>query len=58
MKQINLNLEGKRFGKLEVLKRIQRTDIKNPYIPLWECKCDCGKIREVRQYNLLNGTKL
>lgn len=36
-----IDLTGKRFGKLSVIKREGSTDGKRKF-PLWLCKCDCG----------------
>lgn len=47
-----LNLVGKRFGKLEVLKRVENTKIKLTY---WLCKCDCGNTKVVRGSHLTAG---
>ena len=47
-----LNLVGKRFGKLVVIKRVQNTKKGNTQ---WECKCDCGKTKNALGYDLKNG---
>lgn len=47
------DLTGKRFGMLTVVKYIGVTD-KNRS-PIYMCQCDCGKIKEVRGYNLTGG---
>lgn len=47
-KKIERNLIGKCFGRLTV---IQHSD-KNKY---WICKCKCGNIKEIYEYNLLKG---
>lgn len=44
---------GERFGML-VITRFIRVDKNWNYI--WECKCDCGNIINVRYNNLLNGS--
>jgi len=44
---------GERFGRL-VITRFIRVDKNWNYI--WECKCDCGNIINVRYNNLLNGS--
>jgi hypothetical protein len=47
------HLEGQKFGYLEVLF-LSKT--KNTHGELmWCCKCECGKTRRVKTYNLLNG---
>ena len=43
------NLIGRKFGRLEVIKFVEGS--KNP--PLWECRCECGKIKKVSSKNLL-----
>ena len=46
-----LNLNGKRFGKLEVLRYAY---IKERYTH-WECKCDCGTIKIAKGAGLMKG---
>ena len=46
------NLQGQRFGKLTANKAVE---IKNRYA-IWECKCDCGNIRNVSAKLLNSGT--
>src|SRR3990167_1611264 len=45
-----MDLTGRKFGRLSVLRF---SVIKKR--SSWECRCECGSIRVVRQYNLLNG---
>ena len=47
------DLTGQRFGKLKVVEYTGRTTTvgKNA---IWLCKCDCGKLIEVRGTNLTN----
>lgn len=45
------DLTGKRFGKLTVLKKLDK--VKNSS-RLWLCKCDCGKTKEVTTRDLNN----
>lgn len=45
------DLEGKRFGRLEVLKRTESKSKET----LWLCKCDCGNYSKVFSSNLLKG---
>ena len=47
-----IDLIGKRFGKLTVIKRVKRIDSKHVY---WLCKCDCGKETMVRSQHLREG---
>jgi dimeric dUTPase (all-alpha-NTP-PPase superfamily) len=44
----NSNLEGKRFGRLAVLKKAEKSRY-------WECHCDCGTQKAIDGYNLLKG---
>ena len=45
-----VNLIGKRFGKLVVVAKANKTDKnKNQY---WVCKCDCGNLKEIRGTHL------
>lgn len=43
---------GDRFGKLTVIKRDETRVDNRRY---WECKCECGKIKSVRESALLGG---
>lgn len=48
-----IDLTGKRFGKLVVIKRtIAPNNAKEVY---WECQCDCGNITNVRGTHLRQG---
>lgn len=46
------NLEGVRFGKLEVIKLYPYSDRHGRY---WLCRCDCGQEIAVRQNFLTSG---
>lgn len=46
------NLKGKRFGKLVVVKDIERS--RNGHIR-WECICDCGNKKSVLSTHLISG---
>lgn len=46
-----IDLTGKKFGKLTVLKRTENRGQK----VYWECKCDCGNIKDVEAYRLTHG---
>lgn len=46
-----LDLTGKRFGRLVVLKRASKPGDR----VRWLCKCDCGVKKEVRGYNITSG---
>lgn len=50
--RISKQLEGKRFGKLTVLKRL---DKKKHDCYVWLCRCDCGNLCEVRTDGLTRG---
>ena len=47
-----IDLTGKRFGKLTVIKR--NTENKNRHV-YWNCQCDCGNITTVRSQHLREG---
>lgn len=47
------DLTGKKFGKLEVIKRMGTDKFKHS---TWLCKCDCGKIKIISANNLQKGT--
>lgn len=51
-----VNLVGKRFGRLLVIKDTGRNDGKKPPRRLWKCLCDCGNTVEVITSNLNRGT--
>ncbi len=46
------NLANKTFGRLIVLRRGSRK-AKNAY---WECRCSCGKVKQIRNDILQNGS--
>jgi hypothetical protein len=50
MKQYK-DITGQKFGKLTILKYTKTVD-KRPY---WECKCDCGNIKEIRGKEIKSG---
>lgn len=47
-----LNLIGRRFGRLIVVKRAESTAEGRT---LWLCRCDCGKEKVIRGKHLVNG---
>jgi len=47
-----INLVGRRFGKLTVLRRHERCTFDSVW---WECQCDCGKISVVIGQTLREG---
>lgn len=48
-----IDLTGKRYGDLVVIRRSQNTE---KGLATWECLCDCGKTTIVRGSSLRNGT--
>jgi hypothetical protein len=52
--KIKENLEGRRFGKLVVLRLMPKDE---RYGWHWECLCDCGGKAEIRSYDLLHGKR-
>lgn len=47
-----VDLTGKRFGKLQVIKMLDKRRDRHTY---WVCKCDCGKICEICGAELRSG---
>lgn len=45
------DLKGQRFGRLVVWKRAGTVGSR----ALWRCRCDCGKLTNVRSIDLLSG---
>lgn len=45
------DLKGQRFGRLTVKRRIGTIGRR----ALWRCKCDCGKMTDVRSIDLISG---
>ena len=50
-----IDLTGKRFGRLVVVKEIGRTRIGKQSAVNWLCKCDCGNYCEVPAGRLTSG---
>ena len=48
-----IDLTGKRFGRLTVIKRVGNDNQKKPQ---WRCKCDCGNETITRANSLRRGT--
>jgi hypothetical protein len=48
-----VDLTGKRFGRLEVIRRVPRVKKGGAR---WYCKCDCGTEKEVTAHALVSGT--
>ena len=52
-----MNLKGRRFGRLLVLKRSTDSVSDSGFtMAMWLCLCDCGNEKTVRQQKLLQGT--
>lgn len=54
------DLTNKRFGRLTVISLAEKRQryihgVRNGFLYIWRCKCDCGKVVEKRQCNLLSG---
>lgn len=47
------DLTNQEFGRFTVLRRALRTDEKDNHY--WICKCECGRVTNVRGGSLLNG---
>ena len=52
MSRIRLDLAGRRFGQLVVVRTVGRTRSRGL---TWECRCDCGAMREIASTNLVSG---
>ena len=46
------DLEGKRFGRLTVIRRVGRNKWRDS---IWECSCDCGNVTTVSEGHLKSG---
>lgn len=49
----NFHIEGKRFGRLTVMRRVAPT-IQRPEV-WWFCRCECGRFKTVLGYRLRHG---
>lgn len=47
-----IDLTGKKFGRLTVVKRVGTDNQRNP---MWLCKCDCGNEKVIRGNGLKSG---
>jgi hypothetical protein len=45
-------LEGEIFGKWEVIDRAGSNKTNQP---MWKCRCQCGRIKDVNEYSLISG---
>jgi hypothetical protein len=52
MSNAKIDLTGKKFGRLTVLRYAGRTSHRQA---LWRCKCVCGNESDVRRSNLITG---
>ena len=50
-----IDLTGKRFGRLIVLKRVENKKSSSDQKSQWLCKCDCGKTTVKLGTRLRNG---
>lgn len=50
-----VNLTGKTFGRLTVIRRATIDEVPNPRRVYWLCRCDCGKLAVIRSDNLVTG---
>ena len=48
------DISGEKFGRLTAIEFYGMGAQKNP-VPMWKCKCDCGKECVVSYYNIMNG---
>lgn len=56
LNQKAIDIKGKRFGKLLVLRRVEPPkDVKIKNRIYWLCKCDCGKNKVILGLNLRKG---
>ena len=51
------NLEGRRFGRLVVLRYAGRIIRKKSTRSIWKCRCDCGRVTFVATYALGKDTR-
>ena len=50
-----IDLTGKRFGYLTVIKRVENTTYNSGSSATWLCKCDCGKEKKIVGASLRKG---
>lgn len=53
-----INIQGQRFGRLLVLRRVGRVAQGKAWSAGWECRCDCGGIRVAAGTDLRKGLVL
>lgn len=49
------DIVGRRFGRLDVLQYLHREPYKGRYHYVYECRCDCGTVRELFRSNIITG---
>lgn len=54
MGRVAEDLSGRRFGRLTVIKREVKSNVKNKK-PYWLCRCDCGNKKIIKATELKNG---
>lgn len=50
-----IDLTGQRFGRLVVVREVQRQPWETHTKAMWECRCDCGQVVTVQSSNLRAG---
>jgi hypothetical protein len=50
-----IDLVGQRFGRLLVIKRVEKPEYIKQHDTYWLCKCDCGKEKIISKRSLKNG---
>lgn len=51
-----VNIAGERYGRLTVVKKVEKPKDKKSKEAFWLCKCDCGNDKVVPGYYLRSGT--
>ena len=49
------DLTGRRFGRLIALCRVECPSTFKKRVTRWRCRCDCGNVKDISGYKLLNG---
>lgn len=57
MNKVYIDLTGKRFGSLLVVKRDETAPKGKGKSAIWECQCDCGNKCFYKTYELKNGSR-
>ena len=53
--KVREDLSGRRYGNLTVIKQTEDGVIAGKNVPMWLCRCDCGKIKSVLGDSLKRG---